>query len=57
MREPVASHLPEDLLPGGAKAGWWCKTVRLDLEAKGVIAIVAFVAVAAPLWCFATEIR
>jgi hypothetical protein len=33
--EAVVSHLPEDLFPGGAKAGWWAKTVQLDLEAKG----------------------
>ena len=31
-------HLPEDLFPQGAKAGWWKKAVQLDLEAKGVIA-------------------
>jgi hypothetical protein len=30
-------HLPESLFPGGAKAGWWAKSVQLDLEAKGVI--------------------
>lgn len=30
-------HLPEDLFPGGAKAGWWVKCVQLDLEAKGVV--------------------
>lgn len=30
-------HLPEDVFPGGAKAGWWAKAVQLDLEAKGVI--------------------
>ena len=30
-------HLPQDLFPGGAKAGWWAKCVQLDLEAKGVI--------------------
>lgn len=35
MREAVLAHLPEDLFPGGAKAGWWAKTVQLDLEAKG----------------------
>ena len=29
--------LPEDLFPGGAKAGWWLKGVQLDLEAKGLI--------------------
>jgi hypothetical protein len=22
---------------GGAKAGWWAKTVQLDLEARGII--------------------
>jgi hypothetical protein len=33
----VLAHLPADLFPGGAKAGWWMKTVQLDLEAKGVI--------------------
>lgn len=30
--------LPQDLFPGGAKAGWWLKAVQLDLEAKGVLA-------------------
>jgi hypothetical protein len=30
-------HLPQDLFPGGEKAGWWNKSVQLDLEAKGVI--------------------
>lgn len=33
----VLPHLPADLFPGGAKAGWWMKTVQLDLEAKGTI--------------------
>jgi hypothetical protein len=37
MREAVIAHLPEDLYPGGAKAGWWAKTVQLDLEAKGIV--------------------
>lgn len=32
------AHLPGDLFPGGAKAGWWSKAVQLDLEAKGAIA-------------------
>ena len=32
----VLPHLPEDLFPQGAKAGWWKKAVQLDLEAKGV---------------------
>lgn len=30
-------YLPDDLFPGGAKAGWWVKCVQLDLEAKGVV--------------------
>lgn len=37
MREALVPQLPDDLFPGGAKAGWWSKTVQLDLEAKGVI--------------------
>jgi hypothetical protein len=31
-------RLPQDLFPGGDKAGWWLKAVQLDLEAKDVIA-------------------
>ena len=38
MRRAVVPHLPKDLFPGGAKAGWWAKAVQLDLEAKGVVA-------------------
>ena len=38
IREAVVPHLPEDMFPGGAKAGWWAKTVQLDLEAKGAVA-------------------
>jgi hypothetical protein len=38
MRDDLMAHLPEDLFPGGAKAGWWAKSVQLDLEAKGLIA-------------------
>ena len=34
----MATQLPKNLFPGGAKAGWWAKTVQLDLEAKGIIA-------------------
>ncbi len=37
MREAVVPHLPQDLYPGGAKAGWWAKSVQLDLEAKGIL--------------------
>jgi hypothetical protein len=35
MFESVRAHLPQDLFPGGEKAGWWVKTVQLDMEAKG----------------------
>ena len=38
MYAKVASEVPKELFPGGAKAGWWAKTVQLDLEAKGIIA-------------------
>ena len=38
LREAVLPHLPEDLYPEGAKAGWYTKAVQLDLEAKGIIA-------------------
>ncbi|MGH9845837.1 MAG: DUF6958 family protein [Blastocatellia bacterium] len=37
LGERLLAHLPEDLFPQGARAGWWAKTVQLDLEAKGVI--------------------
>ena len=37
IREAVVPHLPEDLFPGGAKAGWWAKSVQLDQEAKGTL--------------------
>ena len=37
MRQAVLPKLPEDLFPGGERAGWWSKAVQLDLEAKGVI--------------------
>jgi hypothetical protein len=33
----VIPHLPEESFPGGATAGWWAKTVQLDLEAKGIV--------------------
>ena len=38
MMTAVLPHLPADLYPGGAKAGWWTKCVQLDLEAKGILA-------------------
>lgn len=34
----LLENLSADIFPGGATAGWWLKTVQLDLEAKGVIA-------------------
>ncbi|MGD9049152.1 MAG: hypothetical protein PVF77_13935 [Anaerolineae bacterium] len=37
VRDAVVPHLPEDLYPGGSTAGWWAKTVQLDLEAKGAV--------------------
>ena len=33
----IKPRLPQDLFPGGDKAGWWFKCVQLDLEAKGII--------------------
>ena len=38
IQERVIAHLSEELFPDGAKAGWWAKTVQLDLEAKGILA-------------------
>jgi hypothetical protein len=38
MLQAVLPYLPAELFPGGAKAGWWAKSVQLDLEAKKVIA-------------------
>ena len=37
LEDAVLVHLPDDLYPDGAKAGWWTKAVQLDLEAKGII--------------------
>ncbi|MGH8532527.1 MAG: DUF6958 family protein [Gammaproteobacteria bacterium] len=37
IHERLIAQLPQDLYPDGAKAGWWAKTVQLDLEAKGII--------------------
>jgi hypothetical protein len=37
IRERLHVDLPQELFPNGAKAGWWAKTVQLDLEAKRVI--------------------
>ena len=38
IKARVLPLLPDDLFPGGAKAGWWLKGVQLDLEARGLIA-------------------
>lgn len=38
VKAALLPNLPEELFPGGEKAGWWLKAVQLDLEAKGVIA-------------------
>jgi hypothetical protein len=37
MGEAVLPYLPQDLFPGGATAGWWAKSVQLDLEAKQIV--------------------
>jgi hypothetical protein len=37
LKERLLPGLPEELFPGGAKAGWWLEGVQLDLEAKGLI--------------------
>ena len=37
LKEAAKGHLPDDLFPGGKASGWWCKTVQLDLEAKGAV--------------------
>jgi hypothetical protein len=37
MFAAVKAHLPDGAFPGGAKAGWWAKTVQLDLEKKRVV--------------------
>jgi len=33
----VTPELAPELFPAGKTAGWWSKTVQLDLEAKGVL--------------------
>ena len=37
IQQQVVDFLPDTIFPGGAKAGWWAKTVQLDLEAKGLV--------------------
>ena len=36
-KKRLLPSLPQDLFPGGDKAGWWLKAVQRDLEAKGTI--------------------
>jgi hypothetical protein len=36
-KQKLLPLLPQELFPGGAKAGWWQKAAQLDLEAKGRI--------------------
>ena len=38
IQKRLIAHLPGELFPKGAKAGWWAKAVQLDLEAKGIAA-------------------
>lgn len=33
----LVARLDAESFPGGAKAGWWAKTVQLDLEAKKIV--------------------
>lgn len=35
MKNAAQPHLPDDFFPGGKTAGWWSKTVQLDLKARG----------------------
>ena len=37
LLEAILPLLPEDLWPDAEKAGWWATTVRLDLEARGLV--------------------
>ncbi len=37
VHKAVLPLLPENVFPGGTRAGWWAKCVQLDLEAKGII--------------------
>lgn len=38
IKKKLLPLLPQDLFPGGEKAGWWLKSVQLDQEAKGIVA-------------------
>jgi hypothetical protein len=37
-RAALSPLLPDDLFQGGKTAGWWMKSVQLDLEARGEMA-------------------
>lgn len=37
IKAAVLPHLSDALFPEGQKAGWWLKSVQLDLEAKQVL--------------------
>ena len=37
IKSAVLPLLPQELFPGGDKAGWWIKCVHLDLEAREVL--------------------
>ena len=37
MKDAMRPVVPQEMFPGGAKLGWWQKTVQLDLEAKGFV--------------------
>lgn len=37
VKAALLPSLPDELFPGGDKAGWWVKCVQLDLEAKGIV--------------------
>lgn len=40
-KQQLLPLLPQDLFPGGEKAGWWLKAAQLNLEAKGRIVRLA----------------
>ncbi len=37
VKAALLPSLPDELFPGGDKAGWWVKCVQLDLEAKCIV--------------------
>ena len=41
MKDAALAHLSPTLFPEGKTAGWWQKSVQLDLEAKGILTRVA----------------